>query len=121
MEKYDYYAAVKEDAKNYMDEMTIDFQDFTDRDAIIDFLHDEMWVADSVTGNASGSYTFNTWVAEENICHNLDLYEEAEGEFGGEVCLKSAETMDVIIRCYILGQVLSDVVDEYLEENSIEL
>ena len=32
---------------------------------------------DSVTGNASGSYTFSAWQAEENLCHNFELLTDA--------------------------------------------
>ena len=40
---------------------------YEDVDEAYDQLFDDMWVNDSVTGNASGSYTFNTYKAEENI------------------------------------------------------
>ena len=64
-------------------------------------------VADSVTGNASGSYTFHAWQAEENICHNFDLLSEAIEEFGGkcDVLKDGAEACDVTIRCYLLSEV----------------
>ena len=44
-------------------------------------LNDDLWICDGVTGNASGSYTFNTCRADECICHNWDtateIYENA--------------------------------------------
>lgn len=30
-------------------------------------VYDELWIDDSVTGNGSGSYTFNSYKAEENV------------------------------------------------------
>lgn len=70
-----------------------------------------------MTGNGSGSYTFNTWVAEENICHNMELLGEACEEFGdaGQILNKGAEACDVIIRCYLLAPAIAAVLDE-LEE-----
>ena len=82
-------------------------------------LYDEMFIDDSITGNASGSYTFSTWQAEENIAHNMDLLKEALEEFGGdygEALEKGAEHCDVTIRCYLLGQVLQEVLEELEEE-----
>ena len=116
MTTYNYYDAVCEDIRNYIEEHTdyIKEKEFTDEDTLRDYLYDEMFVADSVTGNGSGSYTFSTWQAEENICHNLDLLAEACEEFGGDtdVLKNGAEACDVTIRCYLLSECLSKVLDE---------
>ena len=117
MEKYNYFEAVKEDVKQYIEdhEVTVTADN---REELQESLYDEMFISDSVTGNASGSYTFNTWQAEENLCHNLDLLAEACEEFGSDMdLLKSgAESCDVTIRCYLLSSALSEVLDE-LEED----
>ena len=109
--KYDYYENVKEDVKEYILE---NYEKDEIEGLAFDELYDDMWTADSVTGNGSGSYTFNTWEAEENICHNLDLAAEAYEEFGydGVKFEDGAEAIDVTIRCYLLGQVLNEVLDE---------
>lgn len=108
--KYNYFKAIKEDIKEYLKETSKrNFQT----------LYDEMFIDDSITGNANGSYTFNKWQAEENLAHNMDLLKEALEEFGGdygEVLEKGAEHCDVIIRCYLLGQVLQEVLEELEEE-----
>lgn len=78
---YDYREAVKDDVLEYI-KYEIDYKDFDTLDELEQHLNDELWTVDSVTGNASGSYTFSTWEAEENICHNLDLLAEACDEFG---------------------------------------
>lgn len=72
MNGYDYREAVKSDILEYI-KYEIDFEDFEDLDELSEQLNEDLWTVDSVTGNASGSYTFNTYQAEENICHNLDL------------------------------------------------
>lgn len=120
MEKYNYFQCVREDVKNYINdnftECEIKERIKDDKDDFYQSLYDDMFVSDSVTGNASGSYTFSAWQAEENICHNLDLYKDALDEFGGEPDLESAESVDVTIRCYLLGQVLTEVLDELEDE-----
>ena len=116
-EKYNYMEAMKEDIKEYIDN-EINLKDFSDRDELEEKLNEDLWVADSVTGNASGSYYCNSWKAEEAICHNLDLLGEAMSEFGCEADLleKGAEWADVTIRCYLLGQVIGEVLDDMEEE-----
>lgn len=123
MERYDYFAAVKEDVKNvvmndydYINELKEDRQAFEDK------LNDELFINDSVTGNASGSYTFNAWQAEEYICHNMELLKEACNEFCTDLSdiIESAESCDVTIRCYLLGNAISEVLDELEEEISEE-
>jgi hypothetical protein len=115
MEKYDYRECVREDVMNYIKEHEIKVTT-ENRDEIQETLYDDMFISDSVTGNASGSYTFNAWRAEENICHNMDLLKDACDEFGCEPKFDSAEWCDVTIRCYLLGEVLGEVLDDIEEE-----
>lgn len=81
-------------------------------------LHDVLWCEDSVTGNASGSYTCNSWRAEEYIAHNWDLLAEAMAEFGDDcnALKKGAEWCDVTIRCYLLWNAISIALDTLEEE-----
>ena len=115
MEKYNYFEAVCADVREWIadnaDGVKVTAEN---RDELAERWHDEMWTADSVTGNGSGSYTFSTWQAEENLCHNLDLLREACDEFCSDVreCMDSAETADVTIRCYLLPQAIAQVLDE---------
>ena len=121
MEKYDYYKNVREDIKQRLNEW-LDFNrinDYSDIDEVISAVYDDFFNSDSITGNGSGSYTFNSWVAEENLCHNMDLLKEALDELGGELndYIDSAEACDVTIRCYVLGQLVGEVVKEFVEEH----
>lgn len=121
MEKYDYYKNVREDVKQRLNEW-LDFNrinDYSDIDEVISAVYDDFFNSDSITGNGSGSYTFNSWAAEENLCHNMDLLKEALNEFGGELndYIDSAEACDVTIRCYVLGQLVGEVVKEFVEEH----
>ena len=122
MEKYNYLEAVTADAKQAILE-NLNYWSFTNREELEEIANDELWVDDSVTGNGSGSYTFSTWQAEENLCHNMDELEDACGEFGqpiGHAIERGAEYCDVTIRCYLLGQAISAAIDELEEEGKIQ-
>ena len=73
---YDYREAVKDDVLEYINN-EINFEDFDTLEELEEHLNEVLFTEDSVTGNTSGSYTFSTYEAEENICHNLDLLGEA--------------------------------------------
>lgn len=121
MERYDYREAVKEDVKEYVwdnytkEEIENIIQNENDEQ---EALYNDLWTADSVTGNGSGSYTFNTWQAEEFLCHNMDLLKEALEEFGCDIeyLEKGAEACDVTIRCYLLSEAMGEALEEIEKE-----
>lgn len=119
MTNYNYLEAITSDVLDYIKE-EINLDEWKgNREGLEEKLNDELWTVDSVTGNASGSYTFNTWEAEENLAHNWDLLAEALDEFGQDgtdVLRQGAEAMDVTIRCYLLGQAIAEALDELEEE-----
>ena len=117
MEKYDYLSAVESDVREYI-ENNVNFHDYSDLDEMKEDLNEKLFVEDSVTGNASGSYTFNTWKAEEYLCHNLDLLAEANEEFGGssDILSDGAEACDVAIRCYLLSQAIENVAPDMWQD-----
>lgn len=123
MEKYNYLEAVKEDVRAWI-ENEIDLTECESREDLEEHLNETLWIEDSVTGNASGSYYCNTWKAEESLAHNLDLIAEVAAEFGYEPKISDgyeygAEWWDVSIRCYYLGQAIAEVLDE-LEDGTTE-
>ena len=122
MEKYNYLENVTTDAKQAILE-NMDMWEWHNREELEENANDWLWTADEVTGNASGSYTFSTWQAEENLCHNMDELEDACGEFGqpiGHAIERGAEYCDVTIRCYLLEQAISAALDELEEEGKIQ-
>ena len=115
---YDYIEAMKLDIKEYIDD-EIELSDYKDREEFEEYLHDTLWSEDSVTGNASCSYTFSRLQAREYVIDNIDALSEACYEFGiedsvvGENFLgENWEWMDVIIRCYYLDIAISEVLDD---------
>lgn len=121
MERYDYLGQVTSDVKDAIlerfdkDEIAVELED---RESFEQDLYDRLWIDDSVTGNASGSYYCNAWKAEDALAHNLDLLADACEEFGvGLNPLRDgAEACDVTIRCYLLPQAISAALDELEEE-----
>ena len=115
---YNYLESIKDDVINYIED-NINFTDFDNLEELEEHLNEVLWAEDSVTGNASGSYTFNEYEAEENICHNLDLLYEAITEFGedfSKLYTDGAEWADVTIRCYLLGQAIAEALEEIEED-----
>ena len=119
---YNYLEAMKSDIMDYI-RNEVNTNEFSSREELEESLNDDLWNADSVTGNASGSYHCNSNKSMECVLDNMDLLEEMCGEFGvdnetiGKKFLEGAwEWMDVSIRCYLLGQAISEALDEVEEE-----
>lgn len=125
---YNYYVSMKEDIQEYIKENYTKEElneKLEDVEAFQEELNDDLWITDSVTGNASGSYTFNRWTAREYVIENLDILKDALEEFGtaaetiGNNFLDEEwEYFDVTIRCYILSGVISEVLEELEEESN---
>lgn len=120
---YNYLENVIADAKeaiknNYTEEeLRENLESSHTRQHFEEKLSDELWTDDSVTGNGSGSYTFSTYKAEENLAHNFDLLEETAEAFGIEPTIATgyehgAEWWDCSIRCYLLNQAITKALDE---------
>ena len=118
MKNYNCIEAMKEDIKAYLADNEIEYEG---REDLEEKLNDDLWAEDSVTGNASGSYTFNRWEAEKNVLANIDLLKEAYTEFDckdkftEDFFSENWEAMDVTIRCYLLGQAIAETLDEIEE------
>lgn len=124
---YDYLEQVTADVKNYV-EQEIDLTEWAgNRDGLEEQLNDDLWTCDSVTGNASGSYTFNRVQAQIYVLDGMDELQEAVNEFGidSETIVKKFlesdwEYFDVTIRCYLLGQAIAAVLDDLEEDGAFE-
>ena len=121
---YDYRKAVKEDVKGYItenfDEEEIK-EKLKEREDWENDLNEVLWESDSVTGNGSGSYTFSREEAGKNLVGNFDELADAIDAFGGDfegVIRQGEEACDVTIRCYYLGECISEVLDEFEQEFS---
>ena len=118
---YNYREAIKEDVKNWMDE---NHEPGASKELEFDYdtVFEGCWVADEVTGNSSGSYTFSRCEARKNFFEDYDSEDYVsqmvqEGfctaeEVGKRTVSGDWEWVDVCIRCYLLGEVVQEVINE---------
>ena len=121
MDFNDYKKQVLADAQEYIDNYGENYgaDDF-------DEIYDDMYVSDSVTGNGSGSYTFSTAIARENVKDVIfdDEFLWYLRDFGGEIAdlfQQGAEAIDVSARVFALSAVSCEVEDyfnDWMEENT---
>ena len=116
--KYDYMEEMKKDIREYIDN-EIDLSGYEDKDDLYEFLNDELWIADSVTGNGSGSYTFCRETAKQYVLDNMDLLKECvygfdiRNDIVAEKFLNEEyEYFDVSIRCYLLSSAILEVLED---------
>ena len=122
MKNYNYLEAVTADVIDFIRD-EVNAAEYKNREALSEFLNDELWVCDSVTGNASGSYTFNTYKAKEFIFADPDTVSESLREFCVDATTVAEkflnqdwEYFDVTIRCHLLGQCIAAVLDDLSDE-----
>ena len=122
----DYRTEVRESIEQYLEdhEQFINMADFDSTEDFETWLYDELFVSDEVTGNASGSFTFNSYEAKEKVFADMQTVTDALKEF---CCGQSEEVadaflnekwefLDVTARCYVLGEVIADFVRDNEEE-----
>lgn len=128
MKNYSYEECMKSDILDYITE-NIDRADYIENRAELEEkLNEDCWIADSVTGNTSGSYYCNAYRSREAvIADGIDYIREACADFGieaaeiGERFVREEwEWMDVTIRCYLLGGMISAVLDGLEEAGYFE-
>lgn len=124
---YNYLEALKEDIRQAIEEGYNLDEYRGNREELEQKLNDDLWIDDSVTGNASGSYTFNSYKAMEYVKDNLNLVSEMASEFcvshdeiGEHFLNEDWEYFDVSIRCYLLGQAINEVLDEIEEAGQLD-
>ena len=118
---YNYLEAIKDDVIEYINE-NINLDEVESRDELEEQLNDDLWAEDSVTGNGSGSYTFDRHKSYENVQGDpdvMDYIRDLVSEFGVEAETvaekfldEDYEYWDVSIRCYLLGQAIGEALDE---------
>lgn len=147
MKEYDYLENVKEDVRDYLKEFPPCIEDFADK---IDYakinlngdceyffedlydlkedLNNDLWINDNVTGNGSGSYTFNSNEAKEYVLSGgLQILKDvvSEGFASSDEIVKyftddSWESLDVTCRCFVLCSAIDEAVDEWAEHYAEE-
>ena len=119
MEKYNYREAITKDIKDYI--LSNEIEIVVEEDEFANWLWDELWCEDSVTGN--GAYFYDSEEkCSEYLSGNFDLLYEAAREF----CIDDdtmllirhyenkdlARYFDCTIRCYLLGECIEKALEE---------
>ena len=118
---YDYRKAMAEDIINYIRENYTSeeiAEKLETREEWEEELNDNLWIEDSITGNASGSYTFSRLKAREYVLSDPGTLREALIEFceeaatvGEKFLNEDWEYFDVTIRCYLLSESIRNALD----------
>lgn len=122
-----YLEMVIEDVTSYIND-NINLEEYRGRrDDLEEELNDDLWIDDSVTGNGSGSYYFNSYKSREAVLDDMDTVQEALREFcidaatiGEKFMNEEWEYLDVTARCYVLGQAIGEVLDNLENEGIFE-
>ena len=132
MEKYDYRRAITDDVKDWIvndsdipEEGIVEGRD----DEMYDWIYDEIFDEDSVTGN--GAYYYNTEdKCSEYLSGNFDILYDAVREFGineeANVIIAHYEQKDLAryfdctIRCHLLMECIYNAVEELIKEGTIK-
>lgn len=119
MEKYDYKRALTDDIKDWIvnDTDIMENNEIGD-DELPNWIYDEVWGEDKITGN--GIYGYAPSVkCEEYLSGNLHLALEGLDSFGAsfkELLPKSNDEiiryLDCTIRCYLLGECIEKALEE---------
>lgn len=130
MKNYNYLEAVKDDVKTWLVDNSSQFEEIKDNnkiDGVIDWdgvkddLNETLWNDDSITGNGSGSYTFNSKKAREYVLNGdgLQYLEDLVNEgwltyesIGKYITDYNFESLDVSLRCYFLSQAIEEVITD---------
>lgn len=120
MEIYDYCEAVRKDVKEYIEshytkeEFEQDMKEFSNYS---DWLYDEMFDEESVTGNEANPYAKSKEEADRYLYGNYELILDAyDFEYNGQIpdkSLRTPEIIDNVVRCYVLNEIISDILNEY--------
>lgn len=117
MKTYDYLENVKEDVRNYIEENKIVVTS-SNREEVEQELNDTLFVDDSVTGNASGSYTFSAWQAESKKA--IQALEELTGDVWVNPYKESEERHRFVLSDEEREEMEGKILSGYYTESAIQ-
>ena len=123
-QQYEYKTEMTTDILDYINS-NITLKDWEFRSDLEDYLYNELWAENSITGNGGNYYNTET-CCESYLAYNFNLMIEACEEFGIDMKIllqhyhngDLARHLDCAIRCYLLGEVLYDVLNEIWKEQT---
>jgi len=115
--RYDYRHHVREDVLCFIDDYAGDIANCRDMGEVAEVLTDQMMKHDLITGGEGENYTFDGFVAWDNLQNNGVLLVRAIEAMGDrredyKRCITEPETADAVIRQFLLPGVVQEVVSE---------
>ena len=116
-----YFEQMKEDIEDYLEDNLDEYDLTVDQEELYEKLYDDLWIEDDVTGNGTKDFGYTGGGQEEaqqHVGEGLHHLREAIQDFD---CKDKAIdwllkgdwiSLDATIRCYLLGQVLTEVLVE---------
>lgn len=107
------------DIREYIDE-NINYADYESLDHLRNYLNDELWANDYITGNGpNGGYYSSTADARERFFDDaFDNFEEVVSELADPSTVMEHflegdwDWFDTLVRCYLLGRCIDSVLDD---------
>lgn len=107
------------DIREYIDE-NINYADYESLDHLRNYLNDELWANDDITGNGpNGGYYSSTADARERFFDDaFDNFEEVVSELSDPSTVMEHflegdwDWFDTLVRCYLLGGCIDSVLDD---------
>lgn len=115
---YNYLEEMTEDIIDYIYDMKIDTNKPTNE--LYEYLYDQLWAEDDVTGNGVYGYFADENRAKEAVNDNTDILKDALYDF----CISPEEIVkrlfdwsywDTTIRCNLLGEAIEKAIEEIKE------
>ena len=121
--KYDYLTALEADIKTWIIDNYFDISEYSDNEDAHEFLHDELWDDNSITGNG-GNWYDSAAKCEEYLCGNWDLVLSAIDNF----CIDTNDAikkyknkipcfLDCLVRLDLLDAAIENVIRIFNDEN----
>ena len=118
MTRYEYLEEITNDIVDYIKE------NYKEGETVEkESLYDDLFISDSVTGNASGSYYCNSYKAFESLGSDIvDKVEEIENSFGEIPADRRYdwEYIDCSYRCCLLPEALDEAIEELKDNYNFE-
>lgn len=113
-----------DDIRDWIDS-NIDYTEYDSIEDLRDYLNDELWSIDSITGNgpSMGYYANKKYAKEMFVENGIDEFDKIRKEFD----IPKAEVLqhllnsdwdwfDASIRCYLLGECIDNVLEDIRED-----
>lgn len=127
---YNYLEAMVEDITEWMEDNYFNISEYTDLEEAHEYLHDELWDEDDITGNGEMGYAAR--VDYENyLCHNWDALIDAIENFGVDTntiitILQKRDVniilqwCDTLIRLNTLDMAIETALDDWVNKEALK-